>query len=392
MKSKRFKARLNEVAEIVTGKTPSSSFKDSWGSEIDFLTPSDIGWAEFYPTTERKLSREGSERMSSKIVSVPSVGVVCIGGTIGKIARISKPTLTNQQINTVIPKSGLCDADYLYYALQTYVGLFRSASGGSATPLLNKSQFGDIAIELPNLLVQKAVGRFLSDIDELIHVNKKLAQSLDSLVMTNFNAAFEESLAGAQISLSELATITLGGTPSRKKKEYWGGSIPWVNSSAANEFRISHASEYITDLGLAKSSAKLMSPRTTVIAITGSTLGQVSRLEIEAAGNQSLVGVLGNSEELNDFLFLYIRNSIKRVTAAATGGAQQHINKENIAGFEVSLPPEHILRTWHEGSKDFLTAIGDLWNENERLARIRAEIFPLLISGDLSFTELADTS
>ena len=75
--------------------------------------------------------------------------------------------------------------------------------------------------------------------------------------------------------IESLCETLLGGTPSRAKNEYWGGEIPWINSGKVNDFRITAASEYITALGLEKSATKLLPKGTTVLAITGATLGQI---------------------------------------------------------------------------------------------------------------------
>ena len=49
----------------------------------------------------------------------------------------------------------------------------------------------------------------------------------------------------------------MGGTPSRSNSNYWGGNIPWINSGEVNNLRIMKESEYITELGLSKSSTIL---------------------------------------------------------------------------------------------------------------------------------------
>ncbi|MEI3269782.1 MAG: hypothetical protein V8S20_00345 [Candidatus Gastranaerophilaceae bacterium] len=76
------------------------------------------------------------------------------------------------------------------------------------------------------------------------------------------------------------------GTPSRNKKEYWDISIAWIKNQGTvkRDYRITKATEYITELGLSKSATKLLPKKTTVLAITGATLGQISLLEIDSCG------------------------------------------------------------------------------------------------------------
>ena len=58
-------------------------------------------------------------------------------------------------------------------------------------------------------------------------------------------------------SIADLAKTTSGGTPSRKRKDYFKGTIPWVKSGELNDDYIDAAKEHITSDGLKNSSAKL---------------------------------------------------------------------------------------------------------------------------------------
>ena len=70
-------------------------------------------------------------------------------------------------------------------------------------------------------------------------------------------------------SLSEVAEIVTGGTPSTAIKEYWeNGNVPWLNSGELNQGIVTSSSNYITQLGLKNSVAKLLPPDTILIALT----------------------------------------------------------------------------------------------------------------------------
>lgn len=164
---------------------------------------------------------------------------------------------------------------------------------------------------------------------------------------------------------------------------FGGGKIPWINSGKVNDFRISAASEYITELGLEKSATKLLPKGTTVLAITGATLGQFSRLEIDSCANQSVVGIVGSSEASNEFIFLIIKNGIQRLISAQTGGAQQHINKEDVNAFFIVYPGKKLMNSFTHNVKEMFFDIGVLVNQSTTLAEIRDSLLPRLISGEL---------
>jgi len=189
-------------------------------------------------------------------------------------------------------------------------------------------------------------------------------------------------------TLGSICSCNLGGTPSRAKPEYWNGRIPWINSGEVNRFRITQPSETITELGLCKSATKLLPAKTTVIAITGATLGQVSLLEIESCANQSVVGVVPNPQLPYEFIYPFITAKIQELISHQTGGAQQHINKQNVESLPLVVPAEDTL-------KEYIDIVGSLYSlianncfENERLAGIRDSILPRLMSGVMDVSDL----
>ena len=117
-------------------------------------------------------------------------------------------------------------------------------------------------------------------------------------------------------------------------------------SRAVNKFRIVEPSEKITELGLKKSSTKLLPTKTTVIAITGATLGQVSLLEINSCANQSVVGIIPNEKIPYEYIFPLIKKHIPELMKHQTGGAQQHINKQNIENLSVKILSQDLFKKY----------------------------------------------
>jgi len=164
----------------------------------------------------------------------------------------------------------------------------------------------------------------------------------------------------AMANLGDYCDVLLGGTPSRAKPNYWNGDIPWINSGKVNDFRITSASEWITKEGLQSSSTKIMPIGTTVLAITGATLGQYSRLEIECCANQSVIGVVPKEILTNNFIYLSLKHDINQLVDKQTGGAQQHINRNDVMTFKFALPPEEIVIAFEEIVTPIFEAISEL--------------------------------
>ena len=188
--------------------------------------------------------------------------------------------------------------------------------------------------------------------------------------------------------LGEVCKCELGGTPSRSKSEYWNGTIPWINSGEVNKFRIATPSEYITQLGLEKSATKLLPTKTTVLAITGATLGQVSLLEIASCANQSVVGVIPNALLPYEYVYPLIKSNIRELISHQTGGAQQHINKQNIEGLNIYLPTVDVMKKYTDTVSGIYSLIANQFFENRNLAEFRDTLLPKLMSGEIDVSSI----
>lgn len=188
--------------------------------------------------------------------------------------------------------------------------------------------------------------------------------------------------------LKNHAKCILGGTPSRAKPEYWDGNINWINSGEINRFRILKPSETITDLGLRKTSTSLLPVGTTVLAITGATLGQVSRLEIESCANQSVIGVIPDDSLTNEFVYLNILVNINDIIGKQTGGAQQHINKNDVETYEIIIPKRDTIAKFDKGIKPIFEQIRNNCLENERLTKLRDNLLPELLNGKVDVSNI----
>jgi type I restriction enzyme S subunit len=175
----------------------------------------------------------------------------------------------------------------------------------------------------------------------------------------------------------------LGGTPSRKIESYWkNGTVGWINSGKVNDFRILEASEFITEEALQKSAAKLLPAGTTVIAITGATLGQISIIEYSFAANQSVIGLVPKAELSNNFIYLWLKENLDALVSRQTGGAQQHINSDDVKSFEVVVPNSKMVNL-------FSIVIDPMMEKISRncfqilLQKLRDTLLPKLISGEV---------
>ena len=287
-------------------------------------------------------------------------------------------------------KDGVTDSDYIYYlsissefrkyAIQAMIGT--SGRQRIQNDVLAKYEF-----ELPTIEKQREIGQQLRDFDEKIELNRQMNETLEQMGQALFRHYFVDNVEAEGWNISTIGKecdVVLGGTPSRAKPEYWeNGTVGWINSGKVNEFRIIEPSELITDVALKNSAAKIMPSGTTVLAITGATLGQVSRLEKPFAANQSVIGILGNKKVSNEFMYYWINENIKKIIGQQTGGAQQHINRNNIVEYELLMPPSEIVQEFQGKILPIMNGITIKNSEIQTLTTLRDTLLPQLISGKI---------
>lgn len=134
-----------------------------------------------------------------------------------------------------------------------------------------------------------------------------------------------------------ICNIYAGGTPDTNKLEFWNGDIPWLPSGKIKNDDIYEADKFITNLGLEKSSTKLIKENTTLLAMTGATCGNVGFLRIKSCANQSVMAFENlNKSFLDRFIYYTLLSQREAILLQKTGGAQSGINVED--GKNLFLP------------------------------------------------------
>ena len=138
-----------------------------------------------------------------------------------------------------------------------------------------------------------------------------------------------------------MCSISAGGTPSTKVKEYWGGNIPWMNSGDLNKRMIYKVEGRITDKGLQSSSAKFVSINSVLIGLAGQgkTRGIVAINKIELTTNQSVAFFIPEKINYKYLYFsLYRRYEELRRLSAGDGG-RGGLNLRLLSNLKIKVPP-----------------------------------------------------
>ena len=394
--------QIKDICKKVTsGGTPLTSKENYYFPyQIPWVKTKEVNYCRI-TDTETYISQEGLDNSSAKLIPENSVIVAMYGqgDTAGRVAVNKIPVATNQACCNLIIDESKADYRFIYYKLSTMYEKLVSLKNGGAQPNLNAAIIKNLEIIIPNLELQQNIANILSTYDDLIENNQKQIKLLEEAAQRLYKEWFVDlRFPGYEntpvidgvpqgwrvLEIGDAFKTLLGGTPSREKSEYWkNGTIPWINSGKVNELRVVQPSEYITAIALNKSATKLLPKHTTLVAITGATLGQVSYTEIETCTNQSVVGIIDATQTYSEYVYCYVLDNIKRIIGKATGGAQQHINKDIVNKFPIVIPEESISSAFQNIAKPYFEKINALLVENIKLAEARDRLLPKLISGEI---------
>lgn len=214
-------------------------------------------------------------------------------------------------------------------------------SAGSLSPRVKWEHLKEYEFNLPSIKEHRSISKILWSVNDTIEAYKKLTALTDELVKAYFSEKIEGQYPYTLLG-NEIKT-TSGGTPSRKKREYYdNGTIPWLTSGEINQGIISHVENCITEEGLANSSAKWIPANSVVIAMYGATAGAVGLLRIATTTNQAVCSLLPN----DDFEPLYLYKAVSQkkdwMVAKTIGAAQPNISQTIIKNMTITKPPLHI--------------------------------------------------
>lgn len=172
--------RLNVIAEIFSGGTPSTNQPEFWDGDILWCTPTDItalNGGKYLSQTARTITAEGLKASAAGLIPAYSV-VMTSRATIGECAINTVPVSTNQGFKNFVPFQDI-DGEFLYYLLQTKKQEFIGLCSGSTFLEIGKTQLAAFEIELPKeKSEQTAIATILSDMDtELAALETKLAKA-----------------------------------------------------------------------------------------------------------------------------------------------------------------------------------------------------------------------
>ena len=367
---------LGDIAEIITGNTPSKDIKEYYSGNIPFFKPTDLEQGIHTKYSKDRLTPLGFEQ--SRKLPANSVLVTCIGATIGKTGLTTVEGTCNQQINAIIPTSAILAKFLFYVCISDYMQHEIKANASATTlPILNKANFSKIAITIPPLQEQsrivKSIEHWLSLVD-CIEGNK---ENLQRTIMEAKSKILTLAIHGKLVPqdstdepASELlkrinpkAEITCDNGHYQKLPEGWckcklsdvcvfdngyAFSSDNYNDCGIPLIRISNITNtgsidlsscvFIQDV---PSNKFIVKSGDLLIAMSGATTGKmgVYLYEEDALLNQRVGNLKCTDAMLQQYRNYYMFAKSDYILKIAYGGAQPNISAKAILDIDVMLPP-----------------------------------------------------
>ncbi|HFI6226081.1 restriction endonuclease subunit S [Escherichia coli] len=268
-------------------------------------------------------------------------------GSLGNLFFVNVPFWTVDTIFYTEIDEAQIRPKYLYYFLTT-VGLGEMNQAGGV-PSQTQSVLNKLKIPIPcpdnpekSLAIQSEIVRIL---DKFTALTAELTAELN-MRKKQYNYYRDQLLSFKEgevnwttLGNEELFHICAGGTPSKSKAEYWdNGSIPWLKSESCNNESVYFAKDFISELGLKKSTAKLLPKNTTLIALVGATIFKTAFLEFEATTNQNIASIKSTKENIitDKFIFYFLTNLYNTLKSEMRNYGM--LNLTNLRQFRIPIP------------------------------------------------------
>ncbi len=170
-----------DTVEIIGGGTPKTSVAEYWGGEVlwfsivDAPLPSDVWVVD----TEKKITREGLENSSARVLPVGST-IISARGTVGRIALVGVPMAINQSCYGLRGKTGIHGV-FNYFATRELIAILQQRAHGSVFDTITRDTLAGVTVAVPPARLVVAFEASVDPAIQRIRANLLQSRTLASL-------------------------------------------------------------------------------------------------------------------------------------------------------------------------------------------------------------------
>lgn len=409
--------KVSEILNIISGGTPRRNNNEYWNGDIPWLTVKDFNNDNrLVHDTQEKITMKGLENSSATLVSKGTV-VISARGTVGELCQVAKSMTFNQSCFGLEAKTKYTTNEYIYYWFKYKINYVKNNTHGSVFDTINRKTFENLYINLPNIRYQNKVVNILRYLDNKIENNKQIIKNLEDLSETLFKRWFVDfefldengnpykSSGGEMIdselgeipegwslgNFENLGKIVGGGTPSKKVSEYYTKQkeIPWITPKDLSKNKntyIYHGEQDITELGLNKSSAKLIN-KDSVLFSSRAPIGYIAIAGQEVTTNQGFKSIEVDKNINPYYVFFLLKYKLPIIEQTASGSTFKEISSKGMKSIPIILPIIETINKYGNIVESYFEKIKILEKENQKLIQLRDTLLPKLMSGEIEIPD-----
>lgn len=304
---------------------------------------------------------------------------------------------------------------FLYAVLlqDSFFDYIMQGAKGSKMPRGDKEQI--LRYEMPTLSCsEESIGTFFLNINHKIRLNEQINQNLEAIAKLLYDYWFVQfdfpdengrpykSSGGKMIwneklkreipisweikLIDDIAEIYNGATPSTMNELNYGGDIVWITPKDLSDQKqkfIYQGERNISQVGYDSCSTHLL-PSNSILMSSRAPIGLLAIAKTELCTNQGFKNFVPKSGNTSIYLYYYLQYHIRQIEQLGTGTTFKEVSREDILKFPMLKPSDNVLDLW----KETVLAINDrqleIQKENENLTKLRDELLPLLMNGQVS--------
>ena len=389
------KIKIGDIADVISGGTPSTKNYDFWNGDISWLTPKDLsGYKERYISKgERNITTSGLQNSSARLLPKGTV-LLTSRAPIGYLAIAKQEVCTNQGFKSIILKGGYLP-EFFYYLLKNNIEYIIGMSSGSTFAEISGTQVKNLEFNVPDYDTQKKIAGVLGALDDKIELNNKINQNLEAQAQALFKSWFVDfEPFGSKMpsdwkigKLGNFIEIKRGGSPRPIQNYISTSGLKWLKiSDATSEMSpyILTIKECIEPEGLSKT-VKLDAG--SLVLSNSATPGIPKILDIESCIHDGWL-YFPKSNFSNEYLYLlfkYIRNDL---ISLGNGSIFTNLKTDILKSFEIVIPSISALNDFNKIIVSAFALIHKNRREIKNLIELRDTLLPKLMSGEVNVDDV----
>jgi type I restriction enzyme M protein len=319
--------------EIQSGGTPSSTVKEYWGGDINWVTLADLPSDDIFTEikeSKRRVTEDGLLKSSAKIIPAGSV-LVSSRATIGRVGIARTALATNQGFkNIVIKDSDEVDTTYLAYVMVGLKEKIEALATGATFKEISKSNFEKLEIPLPPIEIQRSIATELDKYHSILIGAR--------LIYDNYAQKIEGDSSWPEFKISEVCSrVSAAIDPT-----VHDGNVSYIGLENIESNTGRSIGDVKANYKSIKSTKTKFEKKDVLLGKLRPNLNKVYLSDIEGICSTDIYVLRPNTDVINpQFLATILRSSEvnEEIVRGVQGAQLPRVSWAHISNIKISVPP-----------------------------------------------------